>query len=387
LEGAPLAGVTIAISSSSQGIKERATVTDSIGNFNVPFLPPAGDYEVRASFPDLATVVYTGVVVAPARTVSLRIMMQAETALQEKIEVRARPDVIDLDNTTTETRFSSEFIDALPVLGRNYQDVLKLAPGVSDVDGDGNPNIHGARDTDVGTLVDGISTTDPLTGKVGAQLNIESIQEIEVKTTGATAEFGRAQGGFANIITKSGGNEFEGTFKAFWRGSALDGDGAGSADPLLHGGLGDNGLRDLTFNDFMPFLSLSGPIVRDRAWFFLALEYIQIEKPVNALSTSFVTGVREHRDFAKVTWQAGVNHRIILSANYDPQQLLNEGLNSRVSPTLSQTWAWTTTATGRCTPTGTATASWRRRSATPVKTSTVTAPSTSGKIRSFRTGS
>jgi outer membrane receptor protein involved in Fe transport len=48
-----------------------------------------------------------------------------------------------------------------------------------------------------------VSTTDPLTGKIGAQLNIESIQEIEIKTSGATAEFGRAQGGFANIITKA----------------------------------------------------------------------------------------------------------------------------------------------------------------------------------------
>ncbi|PYT34624.1 MAG: hypothetical protein DMF52_12055 [Acidobacteria bacterium] len=53
----------------------------------------------------------------------------------------------------------------------------------------------------------------------------------------------RGQGGFANIITKSGGNEFKGTFKFFWRGLVLDGDGAGIDDPQLHGGLGENGLR------------------------------------------------------------------------------------------------------------------------------------------------
>src|SRR6266571_593560 len=196
---------------------------------------------------------------------------------------------------------SSELIDALPVLGRNYQDVLVLAAGVSDVDGDGNPNIHGARDTDVVTLVDGVSTSDPLTGKIGAQLNIESIQEIELKTSGATAEFSRAQGGFANIITKSGGNDFRGTFKFFWRGSILDGDGAGIDDPRLHGGIGENDLRSMTFNDFLPFLALEGPIVKDRAWFFLANEYIQQEQPVNALSTSFLAGTREFREFLKLT--------------------------------------------------------------------------------------
>src|SRR5207247_10498297 len=143
---------------------------------------------------------------------------------------------VDPDVTTTQSRFSAEFIDALPLLGRNYQDVLALAPGVSDIDGDGNPNIHGARDTDVVTLVDGVSTVDPLTGKVGQQLNLESIQEIEVKTSGASSEFGRAQGGFVNIVTKSGGNEFAGSFKFFLRSDRFDGDGHGTDDTRLHGG-------------------------------------------------------------------------------------------------------------------------------------------------------
>src|SRR3989442_397021 len=189
-------------------------------------------------------------------------------------------------------------------------------------------HLHGARDTDVITLVDGVSTTDPLTGKIGAQLNIESIQEIEVKTSGVTAEFSRGQGGFANIITKSGGNEFKGTFKFFWRGSVLDGDGAGIDDPQLHGGLGENGLRNLKFNDFMPFLALEGPIVKDKAWFFMANEYIQQETPVNAVNTAFVSGTRELREFLKLTWQPSTNQRLALSFNYDPQTYLNRGLNS-----------------------------------------------------------
>jgi hypothetical protein len=199
---------------------------------------------------------------------------------------------------------------------------------VSDIDGDGNPNIHGARDTDVITLVDGVSTTDPLTGKLGAQLNIESIQEIEIKTSGATAEFSRAQGGFANIVTKSGGNDFQGTFKLFWQGSALDGDGAGGVDPMMHGGFGDSDLREVEFNTFLPFLSFEGPIVRDRAWFFTAHEYVSVEEPVNALTTAFVTSTREWREFIKLTWQASANHRLALSFNYDPLELGNQGLDS-----------------------------------------------------------
>jgi len=327
--GRPIEGVTIAVDSAALGVTGRGARSDSLGRFQVGSLPPGGDYKIGATCPGFAAVTLTDVEVSAGQVTNVALTLQKESeALREHVEVRATAPIVNLGEVTSQARFTSEFIDALPILGRNYQDLLALAPGVSDVDGDGNPNIHGARDTDVITLVDGVSTTDPLTGKIGAQLNIESIQEIEVKTAGATAEYSRAQGGFANIITKSGGNDFEGTFKVFWRGSALDGDGAGTDDPRLHAGLGEAGLRDLTFNDILPFLSLSGPIVRDRAWFFLASEYIQVQEPVNALSTAFVTEERESRHFAKLTWQAAPSHRLALSLNYDPQEYLNQGVNS-----------------------------------------------------------
>jgi hypothetical protein len=331
--GLPLEGSTIGVSSAGQAVSGRAALTDEEGRFQVVSLPPGDDYQVVAVFPGFAGVVLTDIAVTPGQTALLHITLQKQSEVfQERVEVKAKAPIVSLQDTTGQSRFTSEFIDALPILGRNYQDLLALAPGVSDIDGDGNPNIHGARDTDVVTLVDGVSTTDPLTGKIGAQLNIESIQEIEVKTSGATAEFSRAQGGFANIITKSGGNDFEGTFKLYWRGSRLDGDGAGIDDPRLHAGLGENGLRDVTFSDVLPFLSFSGPIVRDRAWFFLASEYVQVEEPVNALSNAFVAGKREFRQFAKATWQAAPNHRLSLSLNYDPQEYLNQGLNSFTHP-------------------------------------------------------
>jgi hypothetical protein len=326
--GAPLAGVTVTLTRPSSRTDHGGAVSDARGAFRLSGLPAGGGYRLQCSFTGFATIVISEVEVSPGAATSLTLTLSPEGTLREQVRVRASPPVIALGETTTQSRYSSEFIDTLPILGRNYQDVLALAPGVSDVDGDGNPNIHGARDTDVNTLVDGVSTTDPYTGKVGAQLNIESIQEIEVKTSGATAEFGRAQGGFANILTKSGGNQIEGAVKFYWRGSALDGDGAGIDDPSLHGGVGEQGLRDLEFNDFLPFVSLGGPIVRDRAWYFVTLEYIQREDPVNAVNAAFVTGLREVRAFGKMTWQVTGNTRLALSLNDDPQEYLNQGLNS-----------------------------------------------------------
>jgi len=331
--GLPLEGATIGVSNAALSVTGRAALSDEEGRFQVGSLPPGADYQLAAIYPGFAGVVLTDIEVLPGQATLVRIGLQKQSdTLQERVQVKAQAPVVNLQDVTGQARFTSEFIDSLPILGRNYQDLLALAPGVSDIDGDGNPNIHGARDTDVITLVDGVSTTDPLTGKIGAQLNIESIQEIEVKTSGAPAEFSRAQGGFATIITKSGGNKFEGTFKFYWRGSSLDGDGAGIDDPTLHGGLGENDLRGTSFNDFLPFLSLSGPIVRDRAWFFLASEYVQLEEPINALSNAFVAGQREFRQFAKATWQAAPNHRLALSLNYDPQEFDSQGLNSFTEP-------------------------------------------------------
>ncbi|HYV86379.1 MAG TPA: carboxypeptidase regulatory-like domain-containing protein [Patescibacteria group bacterium] len=326
--GAPLPGMTVLVESRKAGISDRGALTDAAGAFRVPALPPASDYRVKASGPARTMVVISEVEVVVGRPTALTITLPTESALREQVKVRATPPVVNPEETSTTTRFSSEFVDSLPILGRDYQDVLVLAPGVTDVDGDGNPNIHGARDTDTLTVVDGVTTTDPLTGKMGAQLNIESIQEIEVKTTGASAEFGRAQGGTVNILTKSGGNDFAGSFKFYWRGSRLDGDGAGEDDPRLHGGLGDIGLRDLTFNDYLPFLSMGGPLVRDRAWYYMTFEYISKQDPINALTTAFVTGIREWRQFGKFTWQVTPSQRVALSVNHDPQQFLNQGLNS-----------------------------------------------------------
>jgi hypothetical protein len=176
--------------------------------------------------------------------------------------------------------------------------------------------------------VDGVSTTDPFTGHFGQNLNIESIQELEVITSAATAQYSRAQGGFANILTKSGGNEFKGTFKFYLRSDRLDGDGVGLEDTDLNGSLGSKAYTDEHFTDLLPFLSLSGAIVRDRLWYYLAFEYIYQETPVNALSQAFINPVYGNRSFGKATWQIQPSHRLAFSVILDEERRENLGIDS-----------------------------------------------------------
>jgi len=326
-DGQPLPTARVIITNTSLGV-QQATVTDAKGEFRVVPLPPGKGYSVRVEFPEMSTVTIPDIEVPANRIVSVPVTLRPGSEMREKIRVTATSDVVNQESTSTQTTIGSEFIDQLPILGRNYQDVLTLAPGTTDVDGDGNINIHGSRDTDVVTLVDGVSTVDPVTGQVGQQLNINSIQEIEVKTSGSGAEFGRAQGGFVTIVTKSGGNDFEGSFRFDWRGNTLDGDGAGIDNPTLHGGLGEIGLRDLSFNDVYPQLTVSGPLKKDKAWYFVAVEYRKEETPVNALTQAFVREVDQQRLFGKVSWDLSTNHKLVFTATFDPQTFYNLGLDS-----------------------------------------------------------
>ncbi|HEV8702141.1 MAG TPA: carboxypeptidase regulatory-like domain-containing protein [Candidatus Polarisedimenticolia bacterium] len=323
-QGEPIPGATVVVTNHSTGVA-RGGLTDSLGICRFMPLPPGGGYSLKVVFPGMATLEMSDVDITAGVIASVTIVLVPETDVQARVRIVYHLDTIDPAQTATQTRFTSEFIDALPILGRNYQDFLALAPGVTDVDGDGNPNIHGARDTDVVTLVDGASTVDPLTAKIGQQLNIDSIQEIEVKTSGASAEYGRGQGGFINIVTKSGSNEFAGNFKFFVRSSRLDGGGHSVDDPRLHGRIGRT---ELEFEDLRPFVSVGGPLKKDTAWYFATAEYVRLEEPIRATTQNFVRGTTEQRAFGKLTWSVASNHRLTFSVTIDPQEYDNQGVDS-----------------------------------------------------------
>ncbi len=325
---APLPGVTVVASSERLATGERGTTTDSAGRYRITSLPPGRGYRLRATLPGYALIEFTDLTLTAGKTSVQDMQLRPASELQERVRVSGRSDTVDTETVTTSTSFSANFIGELPVFGRDYQEILTLAPGVTDVDKTGNPNIHGARGTDVITLVDGVSTTDPFTGYFGQQLNIESIQEVEVITAGAPADYSRAQGGFANIITKSGGNEFEGTFKLFIRSSRVDGDGAGVDPPDLTGFAGASSAREMSFTDLKPYLSVSGAFVRDRLWYYLSSEYIQEETPVNAVTQSYVTRTTGLREFGKLTWQATPAQKAAFSVIFDRTQDEDQGLGS-----------------------------------------------------------
>jgi Ca-activated chloride channel family protein len=253
-------------------------------------------------------------VVHPA---ALPALLTSSPTVVERVTVSAAIDVVDFWATANSTRFSDQFISELPVPGRFYQNVLTIAPGVQSADGDGNPNVHGARTRDFKTEVSGVSNVDPLTGQLMSRISPSSIEEMEVITAGAGVEFSRAQGGFARITQKQGGNEFEGQLELGYGSHVLDGGGA-SADTDY----------DAQQGGFL----LSGPIIKDRLWYRLAHEWVDREDPLDTTVGVELVPMSASVHADRLTWQVSPRNKLGFEISADRLELDNVGLSSWVGP-------------------------------------------------------
>jgi hypothetical protein len=322
--GEPLPGATVTIGHATGFVKTTADKTDAQGVVHFPVLRPGAGYRIQVSYPGYSPLRYEDIRVRSSEQQTLRVQMIEE--VREQVRVTAERAVVDLDKTESSTKFSDDFIGDLPVLDRFYQNVLTLAPGVQDANDDGNPNVHGSRARDFQATVGGVSNVDPLTGQWLSRVNPNSIEELEVITAGAGVEFGRAQGGFARIIQKQGGNRHEGIVEFHYQTSELDGTGAN--DP--------SDLSDPDFETTQPGFQFSGPVIRDKLWYRASYERRDREEPINVLSgLAIFTNDSETRD-VQLTWQVSPRNKLALQYRSDPADLGNFGVSNRIPVETSQ---------------------------------------------------
>ena len=324
--GSSLAGARVTLSNSIHLVAESSLLTDLNGLAEFPILQSGRGYVVLVEMRGYSSVREADlkVKIGSPQTVTIRIGKE----VVETVRVEAVRDVVDLDEVTHSTTFDDDFIRNLPVQGRLYTNILSLAPGVLDSDEDGNPNVHGARERDFKAVVGGVSNVDPLTGLLLTNVNIDAIDEIRVITSGAGVEYGRAQGGFADIVEKQGSNGFEGLFSFTLRSSKLDGNGASnlSSDRIPEFGL------------IQPALMLSGPIVKDRLWYFLANEYLDRDDPVNALNFVAVQTTERTTSSNRITWQVSRRNKLAFSFRHDPLRIENLEISNIWPPQASRTF-------------------------------------------------
>jgi hypothetical protein len=311
-------GAAVTLSNTSKLVATSTLVTDANGVALFPVLRGGQGYVITIIMDGYAGIRQeTSVKVGVTQDVVIALAPE----MQDRVLVLGdKGTAVDLDQNSTSTQFSSDFIADLPVAGRFYQNVLALAPGVQDPDGDGNPNVNGARERDFKTTVGGISNVDPLTGTFLNLVTSDSIEDLTVITAGAGAEYGRAQGGFAQIIQKQGSNDFEGVFGMLYESAALDGNGATNIP---------NNLIP-NFYLYQPSLQVSGPIVKDKLWYRLSEEVIRREDPlIFASGGSFNTvGTKRFSTDNQLTWQVSNRNKLAFNFRADPFTATNQGLSA-----------------------------------------------------------
>jgi hypothetical protein len=331
-DGAAIPGATIE-ASSDQTLSRRTGVTGSDGTATLSALDPAANYVVTTTMDGFNGARNENVLVKAGSNTPIRVALSLATVTEEVL-VTAESPVVDVTSATTGQEITLDLVESLPT-ARTYQDYLQLVPGVQaavvDADGNNNPaSRSGTNYQDIGGSVgdsrdnfyyfEGINVTDGVSGIAGANINTEIIQEQSVLTGGLNAEFIGATGLVSNVITKSGGNDFSGSLNYYFQNDSL----VSAKDT---GG-------DTTFSTFDTAFTLGGPIVRDKAWFFLSYRILNREEDVFSQATDVQTSEflrtverDDDQEFGKVTWavsESGLLSGIFLSDPWDRTGSFNE---------------------------------------------------------------
>src|SRR2546426_7876905 len=264
-KGGTVPGATVEIKNLDTNFSRTQTTTAD-GRFAFLLLPP-GRYTLTVSKQGFATIVQENLTLTVGQAITLPVTMRV-SATSERIVVTATP-VIESTETASSSTLNELSVSSTPVLGRKFEDLLTLTPGVSIVQGpDGDEiNFNGQRGIFNNISLDGGDYNNGFFGEqLGGQraaidITLDAVKEFQVVASGANAEFGRTAGGVVNVITKSGTNQVHGSGFEYFRTESL---AAATSD--------GKPLKDFRRNQFGG--TIGGPIVQDKMFVFGAFEQI-----------------------------------------------------------------------------------------------------------------
>jgi Carboxypeptidase regulatory-like domain/TonB-dependent Receptor Plug Domain len=266
--GAIVNGATVNVKNTETGF-ERTVTSNSDGFFSAPLLP-LGKYRVTTTATGFSNSVLENVQISVGQTLSLKVEMKIGGGVNT-VDVSAEGEGIETSRTELSTQINEKSVENLPINRRDFSRFALLTPGVSLVQGpDGDEiTINGQKGIQNNISIDGADANNPFFGEQrGGQrpaftISLESVKEFQVVPVGASAEFGRASGGFINVVTKSGTNEFSGAAFLFFRNQKLS-----SQNPdAVKANLPTENFHNYQFGG-----NVGGPIKKDKAFFFVAYE-------------------------------------------------------------------------------------------------------------------
>jgi len=256
LSGEPLPFVNVIIMGTNLG-----AATDIDGYYSILNISP-GVYTIKASAIGYNSVSIQEIQVSIDLTTTVDFqLMETSVELDEEVVVVATRELIRKDLTSSTSIVGDDVISQLPVTDIN--DVLQLQAGV--VMSSGNIHIRGGRSNQVAYQIDGVPVTDVYDGSALVNVNQNAIQELQVISGAFNAEYGQAQSGVINLVTKDGNNDFNFSFQTFF------GDYVSNRTGIYDDKIKPKNINPFDIRNFEG--SISGPIIRDDLFFYLNGRY------------------------------------------------------------------------------------------------------------------
>ncbi|MBM3782148.1 MAG: TonB-dependent receptor [Acidobacteria bacterium] len=310
--GAVLPGVTVTLRGASvQGTP--IAVTNESGVYRFPNLAP-GTYEVTAELAGFATKTQTGIPVALGATQEVPVQMSVSTQ-QETITVTAEAPVVDSASTQVATNYTREWVENIPVRRFTFFDLINASPGVSQsTQTSSRSQAFGSAANENLYLLDGTDFTAPYTGAAWPWPNTDAIEEVQVLSLGASAEYGNVAGAVFNIVTRQGSNQFHGDTNFYYQNSGLT--GINTNDKSFPASQTDKSpYNRARFGDSTT--QLGGPILQDKLWFFGSFQYQEDWESQPGTPKEFPAKSNAKRYFWKLNYSINQNHRLQVQTHDD----------------------------------------------------------------------
>lgn len=297
--GAALPGATVTATSQERG-QTYTTLTNDTGLYRIAQLP-VGTYAVKVEKSGFALASYPPFVLTLNQVARVDVAMRVGQA-SETVEVTGAAPVLATDTTQVDTVINAATNDNLPLASRNYVQLTLLAPGSVSTDPSsfnngnntggygGRPLINGNREQANNFLLDGMDNNQVSDNLLGYTPAPDAIQEFNLITNNAPAEFGNFEGGIVNATIKSGTNAFHGDIWEFFRNDVLNANSW--SNKLVTPALPKAKLRWNMFGG-----TLGGPIIKNRLFFFADFQDQRFDIPSSASQNTVFTAAERGGDF------------------------------------------------------------------------------------------
>ncbi len=279
--GAVVAGAAITATDTERGTNFTAK-TNADGVFVITRLP-VGTYSVKATAAGFDTVVYPTFTLVLNQTANIAFQMKVGQ-VTETVTATAAAPLLQTQSTDVSTVIDAATNVSLPLASRNYLQLTLLAPGATTVNpssmrqpqqmtNSGRPYINGNREQANQYFLDGQQNSEDKNNEVGYTPSVDAIQEFNVITQNASAEFGNYEGGVVSATIKSGTNNYHGDAYEFLRNDKFNANlpSAGWGQGVNNGQLGHDAAGnalppELRYNQFGA--TFGGPIIKNKLFFF-----------------------------------------------------------------------------------------------------------------------